>query len=193
MLILNFERSRVRVPSMWRMCSCRMGLVVVDPDEKASAGSVSSWPTSIWSPCPAVNVKIAQEICDHALPELMVCSRMDWAQQLCQRQPSAFPWCLAPSRSRWKREPRCWMPFAGGLADVWQLPAGRRVPQGPDRRDPRADPRRVRPRPKCQAARACGRAAAGSASRALHSDGHAARRTPWGSTATASSTASFRL
>ena len=61
---------------------CRMGRVVVDPDEKASDTLCQQLAHLNLDSLPAVNEKIAQELCDHALPELMICSRMDWARNL---------------------------------------------------------------------------------------------------------------
>ncbi len=68
-----------------------MGLVVVDPDEKVSDTLCQQLAHLNLDSLPAVNPKIAQEICDHALPELMVCARMDWAQDLARAVATARP------------------------------------------------------------------------------------------------------
>ena len=96
-----------------------MGLVVVDPDERASDTLCQQLALLDLDPLPAVNAKIAQEICDHALPELMICSRMDWAQILAsanRRLPVVLATPEEPDRDTLMNALR------GGLADVWQLP-----------------------------------------------------------------------
>jgi serine phosphatase RsbU (regulator of sigma subunit) len=96
-----------------------MGLVVVDPDEKASATLCQQLAHLNLEPLPAVNVKVAQELCDHALPELLICSRMDWAQTLAQtnrRLPVVFATEEPPDQAVLLSALRA------GLADVWQLP-----------------------------------------------------------------------
>jgi serine phosphatase RsbU (regulator of sigma subunit) len=68
---------------------------------------------------PALNPKVAQEICDHALPELMICARMDWAMELAEanrRLPVVLATPEAPDKKTLMAALR------GGLADVWQLP-----------------------------------------------------------------------
>ena len=96
-----------------------MGLVVVDPDEKASDTLCQQLAHLNLDPLPAVNEKIAQELCDHALPELMICSRMDWAQNLA-RANRRLPVVLA-TPDELDREALL-NALRGGLADVWQLP-----------------------------------------------------------------------
>jgi serine phosphatase RsbU (regulator of sigma subunit) len=96
-----------------------MGLVVVDPDEKASDTLRQQLAHLNLESLPAVNAKIAQELCDHALPELMICSRMDWAQNLARanrRLPVVLATPYALDRDALLDALR------GGLADVWQLP-----------------------------------------------------------------------
>lgn len=96
-----------------------MGLVVVDPDEKSSDALRQQLAHLNLDSMPAVNLKIAQELCDHALPELMICSRMDWAQSLARdnrRLPVVLATPDAPDRATLLDALR------GGLADVWQLP-----------------------------------------------------------------------
>ncbi len=96
-----------------------MGLVVVDPDEQASDTLCQQLAQLNLDSLPAVNVKIAQELCDHALPELMICSRMDWAQNLA-RANRRLPVVLA-TKEELDREALL-EALRGGLADVWQLP-----------------------------------------------------------------------
>ncbi len=96
-----------------------MGLVVVDPDEKASATFCQQLAHLNLEPVPAVNVKIAQELCDHALPELMICSQMDWAQQLASDN-RRVPVVLTVPESF--SEEMLLDALRGGLADVWELP-----------------------------------------------------------------------
>ena len=96
-----------------------MGLVVVDPDEKASDTLCQQLAQLNLDSLPAVNAKIAQELCNHALPELMICSRMDWAQSLAsanRRLPVVLATPEEPDREMLLEALR------GGLADVWQLP-----------------------------------------------------------------------
>jgi serine phosphatase RsbU (regulator of sigma subunit) len=64
-------------------------------------------------------VKIAQEICDHALPELMFCSRMDWAQDLADAN-RRLPVILTTETPL--DEETLLDALRAGLADVWQLP-----------------------------------------------------------------------
>ncbi|TNF87065.1 MAG: hypothetical protein EP301_07470 [Gammaproteobacteria bacterium] len=96
-----------------------MGLVVVDPDEKASDTLCQQLAHLNLDSLPAVNEKIAQELCDHALPELMICSRMDWAQNLA-RANRRLPVVLA-TPDEMDRDALL-DALRGGLADVWQLP-----------------------------------------------------------------------
>ena len=96
-----------------------MGLVVVDPDEKASDTLRQQLAHLNLESLPAVNAKIAQELCDHALPELMICSRMDWAQSLA-RANRRLPVVLATPHAL--DRDALLDALRGGLADVWQLP-----------------------------------------------------------------------
>lgn len=96
-----------------------MGLVVVDPDEKASDTLCQQLAQLGLDSLPAVNPKIAQEICDHALPELLICARMDWAQGLAQAN-RRLPVVLANFES--PNSESLMAALRGGLADVWQLP-----------------------------------------------------------------------
>ncbi len=96
-----------------------MGLVVVDPDEKASDTLCQQLAHLNLDSLPAVNATIAQELCDHALPELMICSRMDWAQSLA-RANRRLPVVLATAEVLDRDS--LLDALRGGLADVWQLP-----------------------------------------------------------------------
>lgn len=96
-----------------------MGLVVVDPDEQTSAALCEQLAELDLESIPAVNEKIAQELCDHALPELMICSRLDWAQLLADDN-RRVPVILATSEQ--PTEDTLLEALRSGLADVWQLP-----------------------------------------------------------------------
>ena len=68
---------------------------------------------------PALNPKIAQEICDHALPELMICTHFDWACSLAddnRRLPIVFATTEDPDAELLLQAMR------SGLTDVWRLP-----------------------------------------------------------------------
>jgi len=96
-----------------------MGLVVVAPDEQASDALCQQLEHLNLEPLPAVNPGIAQEICDHALPELLICTRMDWAESLAEsnrRLPVVFATSEEPEPNVLLRALR------GGLSDVWKLP-----------------------------------------------------------------------
>jgi len=96
-----------------------MGLVVVDPDEKASDVLCQQLEHLNLEPLPALNPKIAQEICNHALPELLICTRFEWAEDLAEanrRLPVVFASALAADPDTVLAALR------GGLSDVWQLP-----------------------------------------------------------------------
>ncbi len=98
-----------------------MGLVVVDPDEKASDTLCQQLAHLNLDSLPAVSEKVAQELCDHTLPELMICSRMDWAQNLA-RENRRLPVVLATPEKLDRAS--LLDALRGGLADVWQLPVG---------------------------------------------------------------------
>jgi serine phosphatase RsbU (regulator of sigma subunit) len=96
-----------------------MGLVVVEPDEQASDILCQQLEHLDLEPLPAPNPSTAQEICDHALPELLICTRMDWAESLAESN-RRLPIVLATTE-----DPQPGMLLAairGGLSDVWQLP-----------------------------------------------------------------------
>jgi len=96
-----------------------MGLVVVDPDEQASDNLCQQLARLNLEPLPAVNPKLAQELCDHALPELMICTRMDWADSLAaenRRLTVVLVTDSVPDADLLTSAMR------NGLADVWQLP-----------------------------------------------------------------------
>ena len=96
-----------------------MGLVVVDPDEQASDQLCRQIVRLNLEPLPALNPKLAQELCDHALPELMLCTRMDWASSLAsanRRLPVVLVTDEAPDAELLTAALRI------GLSDVWQRP-----------------------------------------------------------------------
>ncbi len=96
-----------------------MGLVVLDSDEKASDTLCQQLAEIDREPLPALNPKIAQEICDHALPELMICARMDWATQMAEAN-RGLPVVLVTSEVPDKN--MLLSALRHGLADIWQLP-----------------------------------------------------------------------
>lgn len=96
-----------------------MGLVVVDPDEQASDTLCRQLADLDLEPLPALNPELAQEICDNALPELMICTRMDWATDLAEAN-RRLPVVLATSGSPDAQE--LLTALRGGLSDVWELP-----------------------------------------------------------------------
>ncbi len=96
-----------------------MGVIVLDPDEEASDTLCEQLEHLDLESLPAVNPKIAQEICDHTLPEMMICSRMDWAQNFARanrRLPVVLATAEKPDRDTLTAALR------EGLADVWQVP-----------------------------------------------------------------------
>jgi sigma-B regulation protein RsbU (phosphoserine phosphatase) len=96
-----------------------MGLVVVDPDEQASDTLCQQLAHLDLEPLPAPNPGAAQEICDHALPDLLVCTRMDWASSLAEsnrRLPVVFATHEDPPAQTLLQALR------DGLVDVWKLP-----------------------------------------------------------------------
>lgn len=96
-----------------------MGLVVVDSDEQASEALCHQLAQLKLDPIPALNPKIAQEICDHALPDLLICTRMDWAESLAEtnrRVPVVFATRKEPPQDVLISALRT------GLSDVWVLP-----------------------------------------------------------------------
>ncbi len=96
-----------------------MGLVVVDPDEEESDTLCQQLAHLNLEPVPALNPRVAQEICDHTLPQLMICTRMDWALELAEanrRLPVVLATDAAPD------ETTLLAALRSGLADVWRLP-----------------------------------------------------------------------
>jgi sigma-B regulation protein RsbU (phosphoserine phosphatase) len=96
-----------------------MGLVVVEPDEEASDVLCQQLEHLDLDPLPALNPKLAQEICDHALPELLICTRFDWAERLAgenRRLPVVFAARAKPDAELLLAAIRA------GLSDVWTLP-----------------------------------------------------------------------
>ncbi|MGE0624897.1 MAG: PP2C family protein-serine/threonine phosphatase [Pseudomonadales bacterium] len=96
-----------------------MGLVVVDPDEEESDTLCRQLAHLNLEPVAALNPRVAQEICDHTLPELMICTRMDWALKLAESN-RRVPVVLAVDDE--PDENTLLTALRSGLADVWQLP-----------------------------------------------------------------------
>ncbi len=97
-----------------------MGLVVVDPDEQASETLCAQLAHLKLDILPASSKKIAQEICDHALPEMLICSRLDWAADLAEAN-RRLPVVLATPEGA--DRDALLASLRAGLADVWELPA----------------------------------------------------------------------
>lgn len=96
-----------------------MGLVVVDPDEEDSDTLCQQLAHLNLEPVPALNPRVAQEICDHTLPELMICTRADWALELAEAN-RRLPVVLATDEV--PDEAMLMTALRSGLADVWRLP-----------------------------------------------------------------------
>ncbi len=97
-----------------------MSLVVVDPDEEAVAFLKAQVSNSNFETITATDLGLALEICEHALPELLVCTREDWAVKIAtsqRRLPVVYATRTETDREDILRALRT------GLADVWALPA----------------------------------------------------------------------
>jgi len=95
-----------------------MSLVVVDPDGEAS-NLCRQLDQLGFEPVSAADLKLAQSMCDHSAPDMLVCSEMDWAKQLAQqhrRIPVVLALQDAPDAEILTHALRL------GLADVWTLP-----------------------------------------------------------------------
>jgi serine phosphatase RsbU (regulator of sigma subunit) len=95
-----------------------MSLVVVDPDGEAS-NLCRQLDQLGFEPVSAADLKLAQSMCDHSAPDMLVCSEMDWAKQLAQqhrRIPVVLALQDAPDAETLTHALRL------GLADVWTLP-----------------------------------------------------------------------
>lgn len=96
-----------------------MSLVVVDPDEEASASLCEQLKLLEYDPIPVTELKSALDICDHAHPELLLCSEIDWAKQLAatnRRLP-----VVVTSKQELNSEILL-DALRSGLADAWRLP-----------------------------------------------------------------------
>lgn len=96
-----------------------MSLVVADPDEEAAGPLCHQLEHLGFEPVSAADLKLAQSMCEHAAPELVLCSGMDWAQQLAaqhRRIPVVLAHQDAPDADTLTHALRA------GLADVWTLP-----------------------------------------------------------------------
>ncbi len=98
-----------------------MSLVVVDPDEDASASFCEQLKLLEYDPIPATDLKLAIEICAHAHAELLICSELDWAKQLAEtnrRLPVVLTSRQDPNRETLLDAMR------SGITDAWRLPVG---------------------------------------------------------------------
>ena len=96
-----------------------MSLVVVDPDEEAIVPLCMQLEKLGFEPVSAADLKLAQSMCDHAAPDMVLFSGMDWAAQLAKqhrRIPVVLACRGAPDADLLTEALRC------GLADVWTLP-----------------------------------------------------------------------
>jgi len=96
-----------------------MGLLVVDPDEQSSESLCQQLAHLRLETMHAVNPTAAQELCDRALPELMICARMDWAIALAEAN-RRLPVVLATREAVDDSVLRS--ALRNGLSDVWELP-----------------------------------------------------------------------
>ena len=96
-----------------------MSLVVVEPDEEAAGPLYQQLERLGFEPVAAADLKLAQSMCDHAAPEMVVCSALESAEQLAQqhrRIPVVLARYDAPDAGMLTQALR------SGLADVWTLP-----------------------------------------------------------------------
>ena len=97
----------------------RMGLIVVDPDEQSRADLCQQLSRLGYDVTPVRNAELADEICRHVLPDLLICARLDWAKSLASSH-GRLPVILATSETP---SSDCLLDaIRGGLADVWQTP-----------------------------------------------------------------------
>ena len=97
-----------------------MSLVVVDSDEAASSSLQQQLSRLEYTTIPAADLSLALDICDHALPELLISRNHDWALDIAARHRRLPVVYAAPGKSRRKQVLES---LRGGLADVWDLPA----------------------------------------------------------------------
>jgi len=96
-----------------------MSLVVVDPDEDASASFCEQLKLLGYDPIPVTDLKLAIEICEHSHAELLICSEFDWAKQLAatdRRLPVVVTSQQDPSSETLLDAMR------NGISDLWRLP-----------------------------------------------------------------------
>ena len=96
-----------------------MGLVVLAPDERLSETLCQQLARLRRESSPALSPEVAQEICDHSLPELLLSARADWAKELAAANPG-LPVVLLVSEK--PDSVLLLEALRHGLADVWQLP-----------------------------------------------------------------------
>ena len=96
-----------------------MSLVVVDPDEEAAAPLRDQLEQLGFESIAASDLKLAQSMCEHGAPQMVLCSGLDWACQLAA-QHRRIPVVLAEAD---QPDPDTLMSaIRAGLADVWTLP-----------------------------------------------------------------------
>lgn len=96
-----------------------MSLVVVDPDERSAAVLQGQLERLEYEPLAVTDLKLARDLCDHAHPELLICSNLAWAKELSSAHPR-LPVVLTCSE-----EPTNEIlldALRSGLSDVWRVP-----------------------------------------------------------------------
>ncbi len=96
-----------------------MSLVVADANEKVAASLCEQLEHLGFEAISAADLKLAQSICAHAEPQMVVCCSYDWAEQLAgahRRIPIVLARPEAPDAQLLTQALR------SGLADVWTLP-----------------------------------------------------------------------
>ena len=97
-----------------------MSLVVVDPDEEASAVLREQLEQLGFDPVPATDLKLALEMCEYTQPELVISTRVDWATKLTS-DLRRLPVVLANGQEQ--DSDSLLAILRAGVVDVWHLPA----------------------------------------------------------------------
>ncbi len=95
-----------------------MSLLVVETDPGAASSLADQFNELGYPLLSASNLSAAVRICDHAHPELIICDRLEWSEELAS-QFRYIPVALASSELS---PDLLFKALQAGLADVWQLP-----------------------------------------------------------------------
>ncbi len=95
-----------------------MSLLVVETDPGAAPSLADQFNELGYPLLSASNLSAAVRICDHAHPELVICDRFEWSEELAS-QFRYIPVALASSELS---PDLLFKALQAGLADVWQLP-----------------------------------------------------------------------